>query len=297
MIPDDVLEKFHLSRDKTRVKLYKNITGNDLLYLKQLPKLEGVTFHHGGVVNAAVLAGLAGLNVQYLKIGRWNRCKDSDLAPLKLLKKLETLNLSCGHEMTGAAFTHLRDLESLTYLHLYCNKYIADAEMASLGSLRNLKRLSLRCGENMTDKGLDFLRNLTSLERLDIDSNSKITGESLSQLERLKQLTTVRISGNWTDAGIANLARLPQLKYLNVTTGRRITGAPIASLVEMPDLSFTITDEAGHVLYSRHQDYPCDEPGEERSLEMPADENIVTEATTGSTNSSDFLKSVLKYFG
>lgn len=219
-ISDDILKRFHLSRDKTRVKLCKDITVEDLEYLKDVPKLDSVTFYHGGIVDAAVLTRLSHLNLQYLKIGRWNQCTDKDLAALACLRRLKKLNLSCGCNISNTGLIHLQNLPNLSYLCLYCNDKITDRGMANIQSLRNLTQLCVRLTGRITDAGLYHIEKLEQLRILHVSGSDRITGEGLMHLERLKCLRELRVSGSWTEAGIVNLARLPRLSYLYLNNWR-----------------------------------------------------------------------------
>jgi internalin A len=177
---------------------------------------------------------------------------DADLAEIKALKNLTTLELSSPRStITDAGLKELRPLKCLTRLELGF-AHITDAGLRELRGLTNVTNLAVNhtgitkaglkeLGEHknltdlnlgdtgITDAALKELCVLKNLTELDV-RNTAITDGGLRELRELKNLTTLcLINTRITDAGVKDIGQLKKLArlWLNDT---RITDAGLAEL-------------------------------------------------------------------
>ena len=88
---------------------------------------------------------------------------------------------------------------------------VDDFRLQYLAGLSNLKRLVLH-DTDISDEGLAILGRLTSLEHLDL-SESRLVGWGFAHLKSLDNLTSLDLNRNWWLSGVA-LEQLDQLKRL-----------------------------------------------------------------------------------
>ena len=88
---------------------------------------------------------------------------------------------------------------------------VDDFRLQYLAGLSNLKRLVLH-DTDISDEGLAILGRLTSLEHLDL-SESRLVGWGFAHLTSLDNLTSLDLNRNWWLSGVA-LEQLDQLKRL-----------------------------------------------------------------------------------
>jgi len=136
---------------------------------------------------------------------RLKEATDQDLAQLKKLTGLRTLDLTATH-VTDAGLAHLKELQGLLTLDLLVTQ-VTDAGLAHLSQLKRLQTLQLG-GTKVTDAGLAALTKLKGLQALYLDV-TKVTDAGLAALTELKGLQTLPLAGTQvTDAGLAHLGDL-----------------------------------------------------------------------------------------
>jgi len=157
---------------------------------------------------------------------------DEDLAHLRGLTRLRTLDLHKCKLIRDAALAHLKGLTALEELDLSQCRNISDAGLAHLGSLTQLKDLDLGKCKRISDAGLAHLKGLTALERLDLRFCEGITDAGLAHLGALTRLKDLNLAfcNGITDAGLAHLKGLTALERLDLRSCDGITGAGLAHL-------------------------------------------------------------------
>ena len=171
----------------------------------------------------------------------WESVSDAELAPLKELTNLGTLDLSYT-EITDAGLVHLKNLTNLRRLDLAGTKVRGDG-LANLTRLANLEWLSL-INTQASDAGLSHLKGMPNLKFLSL-ALTKISDAGVAHLEGLTKLENLILAEtNVTDAGLVHLKGLTKLEelFLNNT---KITDVGVAHLKGLTKLRLLNLDGAG----------------------------------------------------
>jgi len=124
------------------------------------------------------------LDAQKIPGLRLSRASDDDLAHLKELKGLRSLELY-STRVTDAGLAHLKELKGLQCLDLRATR-VRDAGLAQLKEMKGLQSLLLS-DTRVTDAGLAHLKELKGLQRLALFS-TRVTDAGLAHLKELKAL-------------------------------------------------------------------------------------------------------------
>ncbi len=168
-------------------------TGTFTLYASQMPKdaAKLKEWQASGKVLKAGWQGKLGKD-QHLAFVGSEATGDKDLAGLKGLTALQSLNLSWCRQITDAGLAHLKGLTALQSLDLGgCG--ITDAGLAHLKGLTGVQSLYLReC--QITDAGLAHLKDLIALQSLDLGYCEQITDAGLAHLKGLTALQSLDLT-------------------------------------------------------------------------------------------------------
>jgi len=230
----------HLGQLNVLKKL--TIFGNDkpldagLPYLANLKSLEYL--YLDCPCTDAGIQGLAGLTSVKRLLLSINGIKGPGLVHLQKMPALRFLTLY-GGTFSDEGLAYIRNLTSLTHLHLFCFQgewSVTDAGLAHLSSLTRLEELEFTHLPGITDAGLVHLKPLRSLKKLKLEW-SKITDVGLAQLGEIKLLESLRLPGGITDTGLAYLAKELKLKELRVS-GKQITDEGVKHLATIRSLEY-----------------------------------------------------------
>jgi hypothetical protein len=154
--------------------------------------------------------------------GLFPRINEDDLAQLRRLKHLDSLDLSMCDALTNQGLAHLSGLTELRTLDLGRSPYPGIVTHPSLG-----------------DVGLVHLRGLRRLESLSL-IDCAVTDAGLANLAGLTALQDLDLRGTQvTDAGLVHLKGLRRLKSMNLE-GTKVTPEAIAAFLESrPELDVT----------------------------------------------------------
>jgi hypothetical protein len=171
----------------------------------------------------------------------WTSTIDTDLADLKKLPRLRSLNLN-HTQIRGAGMSHLGELPSLQTLRLAYtgthdadlkhleplkalrdldleNTWVTDAGLEALLRLPALTGLNLSHCRDVSDAGLERLKPLTRLKELRLDS----TGIGNNGLKHLRGMTDLEVLTLWgtrvDDDGVEHLRGLTALRTLVFFSG------------------------------------------------------------------------------
>lgn len=165
---------------------------------------------------------------------RCHRIREEELAGIARLHHLRDLRLYYVG-LTDQNLASLRDLKELRTLDLTGNAPITDEGLIHLRGLRNLHTIKL--GLTKTgDGGMDHLASLRQLETIILD-HTKITSAGLARLALLDHLK--ELSLRYTaidDAGVAHLIRMRSLVSLTVTD-TEIRDEGLQRLALLPNLA------------------------------------------------------------
>jgi len=199
-----------------------------------------------GVTDIRKLGDLEG-DPKNLKLIVFEQARDADLAQLKAVPALVSLDLVDARKLTDAALVHLKHVPKLRQLDLEMGERFTDAGLAHLQSLTALEELNLGGWRNLTDAGLAHLAKLPNLKILNLRNTERVTDAGLAHLKDLTKLTVLRLGRRIGDAGVAHLKGLVNLQVLELSNGD-ITDAgmqhlaAMTRLVELHLLNTQITD-------------------------------------------------------
>lgn len=217
--------------------------GKKLSLLKPLEKLEKINLRNAGKLSAegvaqvAQLTHLTSLNLSNCKL------KDSDLPPLRQLKKLDGLNLSetgvtlagwrelkelplksCGFSNPPGQFAEwCREIASLfpTIKNHYAwhGQGFPAGEIAALKAFGGLEELIISC-INLDNATLAELLDFPKLNKLVLNNGGaaemgrKVTDEGIAKLAKLRSLKTLRLEkmGEVTGEGVIALKQIDNLE-------------------------------------------------------------------------------------
>lgn len=144
----------------------------------------------------------------------WSDIKDSDLAMLKSLSTLRSLDLS-DTRISDRALRHIRQLTQLRSLNINNTRITPDG-LKQLYGLKRLKSLSVGGVTLTLSRGrLRVLAPLTSLIELDLGGTS-VRDEDLKELAPLVRLRSLSLFYRVSDKGLANLLPLKRLESLRL---------------------------------------------------------------------------------
>jgi Leucine-rich repeat (LRR) protein len=212
----------------------KQMQGQDLVYLAELPSLESLAFG-GPMVTDEKMAHIGKLT-QLTELTLRGSEVAEGLVHLKGLKSLRLLDLKCNrsHDIDDG-LRHIAGLTELEELNLR-ETAVSDVGLAHLSGLAKLKKLNLFMNKGgISDAGMAHLRGLKSLEELTFPCG--LIGDiGLAHLAELDSLRNVRASEKTTDKGLAAIARMKSLRSADVAIGKKITDAGLAELYRCPHL-------------------------------------------------------------
>jgi Leucine-rich repeat (LRR) protein len=170
-----------------------------------------------------------------------DKVADADLALLRGLKQLKTLNLGGAEKITDAGLAPLEALTTLTSLDL-SDTAITDAGLVHLKPLSNLTNLELR-GLKLKGDAFGQVAGLAKLESLTVPYEN-YTPKQLTPLTALKNLQQLNVNlVEDTDAKLAVLAELTKLKSLYLeNTKLSNKGMPYIGVLTALE-SLTIVDD------------------------------------------------------
>jgi Leucine-rich repeat (LRR) protein len=170
---------------------------------------------------------------------------DLDLADLRELKSLKTLNIGFGGTVTDAGLHYLKDLTNLEELNLYGARIEGDG-LFLLAGLTKLKKLYLPYGR-YTTRHLAPLAALVNLEEIPLDL-------STDTVDKLKLLSGMKIRqlhlpyGKLAEGSLGHVAKMTSLEVLTVPGSPewRIDAAGMANLKGLTKLKqLTLRGSAG----------------------------------------------------
>ena len=205
-----------------------------------------------GPLDGAEIERLKSFNGKRRFILDYSAYSESDLAQLKGLRNVHTLNLNdfCVNDAkmqclngfadlrvlsiwtkfcnpTDAGFEHLKGLTSLEVLDLQRPDF-GDASMEHLKGMAALRKLYLR-GSGVGDTGLKHLAGLPRLRELWL-SGTAVTDAGLEHLKNMRRLQSLSLNGSRiTDSGLEHLKRLRRLQRLDLG-GTKVTDAGLEHL-------------------------------------------------------------------
>jgi Leucine-rich repeat (LRR) protein len=147
---------------------------------------------------------------------RNNDVTDADLKPLRELRSLDRLVLSC-HRISDAGLDHIRESTQLRSLHLHDMPRITDAGMKHLRGLVKLERIYLaHRNYAVTDASLAELSKLPNLKDLHLDG-AQITDAGLVHLQGLSNLEWISLrKTRITDEGLGHFSQMKNLRVLSL---------------------------------------------------------------------------------
>lgn len=170
--------------------------------------LEGTRVSDRGLRHIAPLQDLDRL---YLTEG----VSGAGMAHVSKLKSLTGLHFNGKHRLRDSDLALLARLERLEELSL-CRGGLSSAGLGRLAQLTNLSRLRF-WGDSITDDIVAQLKGVSSLKNLNL-AHSQITDAGLSHVSAMTGLEILALYGcNITDKGLAHLGSMPSLKMLNLS--------------------------------------------------------------------------------
>ena len=141
--------------------------------------------------------------------------KDADLAKLKGLEHLTTLNLAYS-SITDAGLVNLADLKTLESLDLHFTQ-LRGTGLEHLKGLKNLTTLNIG-GTHVTGAGVAHLKELTNLKKLQLGQKpAKFSDADIVHLETMQNLSWLQLNQtNITDKGVNHLYQLKNLEKLDL---------------------------------------------------------------------------------
>ena len=152
------------------------------------------------------------------------------LEPLRILSKLEEINLTRQKEITD-----LSPLKNLIELEAINIKDAQVTDIACLSNLRQLRRLKL---ENMPIKDISPLSNLTKLERLEIQGTLV---KDLSPIAKLPKLENINISNTKVDT-LEHLTSLKKLSDIELNKTAITSLDPLGKFKKLGRVSLDATE-------------------------------------------------------
>jgi Leucine-rich repeat (LRR) protein len=232
----------HLDLSKTKV------TDTGLKALQALTSLQTLSLSEtfvtdSGLVNIKGLTGLQALDLSNLH-EVVTRTLVRSPGPRTMQARLGSIVIVT-KRLTDEGLAHLKVLRKLQRLDLSNNK-LTDACLGHLSSLASLQRLNLS-GTAVTGLGLKQLKGLTSLQHLNL-AKTPVADAGLDDLRALSALRTLSLSGTFvTDSGLWNLKDLTNLQKLDLSKVRVVTMVrdPKARLQPTDPVveSFTVTSK------------------------------------------------------
>jgi Leucine-rich repeat (LRR) protein len=169
-------------------------------------------------------------------LGLWTGT-DTVTAQVGRLTELEKLSLIIS-AISDTELAHLKGLKSLTSLDLIHSDLVTDAGLVHLKALTSLSELNLS-GDQVTDAGLAHLSSLTTISILNL-KDTQVTDVGLLELQGLTNLSELSLYGTLvTDAGLAHLTRLTKLSRVDLAL-TRVTDVGANELQRaLPNLTIT----------------------------------------------------------
>jgi uncharacterized protein YjbI with pentapeptide repeats len=152
-----------------------------------------------------------------------------------------------GTGITDVELAHLRSLKSLQTLNLSGCSKVTDAGLAYLSGLMSLSEINL-AGTAVRGDGLAHLKSVTNLTILELP-DSPLTVKQVSPLSGLKGLVRFRAQLPRTDAAIKFLSGLPNLKEVDLRgfdlTNRRLSLIAKISGLERLEIKSRLVGDRG----------------------------------------------------
>jgi hypothetical protein len=172
---------------------------------------------------------------------------DADLALLRDLPNLETLQIENSPHISAAGLAHAGGLSRLNVLYLR-HTPAGDRGLEPFKHNRHFKELWLE-GSNVSDSVVSWIAANRGLTHLDLGGNP-ITDATLPQLATLEELQVLALDDTRvTSAGMASIANLPALTHLYLMQ-TAVDDVGLQHLQSLPrlqsiDLRFTGVTEEG----------------------------------------------------
>ncbi len=239
----------------------KQITDEDLLHLRSLPRLRGLNLSWTSVQGPGLVHLRENTSLTYLDLSELP-LSDDDLEHLIPLARIKSLSLGSNRITDKGLRTlrHLKEIRKLELAHacvtgaelgrLINSKYesiifddmnIADLDWIKIA--RNLRKLTLT-RMNLSNHSLQTLESIDGLQKLALGSNKGVDDAGLVHLSKLQSLEDLTIQDlPVTDTGILVLKSLTQLQRF-ILTDTHVTSKGIAELntllpsAEIADLSW-----------------------------------------------------------
>jgi Concanavalin A-like lectin/glucanases superfamily/Leucine rich repeat/Leucine Rich repeat len=174
-----------------------------------------------------VNAQAAGRPVVGVDLANNYKITDADLAHLKALPELETLDLLDCEKIGDKGIAEIKSLTRLRELNLNGTK-VSDKGLAEIAGLKELRKLVLE-DTRIGDAGVAHLKGLGQLEVL-VLSNTSVTDAALADVSGLAKLKWLWLTDTRvTDKGLDHLKKLSSLEILNVI-GTKVTERGAADL-------------------------------------------------------------------
>lgn len=154
------------------------------------------------------------------------------LRQLVYLKELDLQWSEISDESLMQVLPHLKELEELNISEC-C--YSIKAELPFKDFPGTLKRLHLRNNARLSEESLKQMEYLKNLELLDLTGVDNVTNEVLRKVSKLTSLRTLYLprSGRWNDNGIHLLSSLSKLKSLSIPSTKALPYVSNSSLLSI----------------------------------------------------------------
>jgi len=227
-ITDNALECLEGSRYLQRVDLseapkitdkgMKHLRGVNITHLNinKTRTRDGVKEWLPKMVGPEGLPSLVDLKMSETKV------TDDVIPTLRLLPRLEALDLSVNHEITSAGAKSL-GMQGLKHLNL-ASTMVGDDGMDGVAKAPDLIWLDLS-GTKVTDAGVKKLLALSNLQELNL-SNTVISDEAVKMLTKMKSLCILHLAKTGiTDQCFPAIFKKDQISWLDITGCEKITPA------------------------------------------------------------------------
>ena len=217
-ITNSALKQLHLPHLKGIRISNTGITGDGLVHLKKLKKLEFISVRGTKGITARGIEHLNELtSLKGLELGGQDITDD---CIVHISSDVTSLSLE-DTQITDAGLQHISSLENLTELSVVDRFFspnetpVTDAGVKHLASMKNLEILHLR-RLGLSDLSVKHLKSLKGLVRLRLAGN-QISNSGLAYLQNMVHIRQLELTNNKvTDSGLAHLKPLAELEQLRI---------------------------------------------------------------------------------
>lgn len=223
----------------TDAYLFNGVAANDLIpYIAAIPTLRRVSFSSSARFTGRGLEAMARLDLESLDFGGTS-VRAANLAPLKKMKNLTSLNLS-RTPIDDEVLADVRSLEQLKQLYL-SDTDVTDAGMEYVADFRSLEMLDLS-NTAVGNFGLSWLKTLDQLRHLRL-SRTNVTDKGLVALEGMSELQSLDLPETLDGSGLSSLKQAAKLQRVTLG-GQRLQGKSLASLAGLKSLNSLMIQNA-----------------------------------------------------